>query len=172
MHVLWCILQHPMPHSVLVDGVDWQRLKPAPSKNEYEGIVGLENLLMPSVSLHADLNEAESVFCGCQTTQNDREFGIERVGEFVWHIFENDPSIRPSLVSFRSGSRLRVQDVKLGSVGVDLLLQGRFLSIVPFILSKLVRKRSCVVLSVGKPFPVFLFESKFEFLLSFGILGT
>ena len=77
MHMLRCVLQHPISDAGIGDGVDWESLKTAPSKREDQWIVGLQDLLVPSVTLDTDLNESESVFRGIDASDKDRHLGTE-----------------------------------------------------------------------------------------------
>jgi hypothetical protein len=57
MHVLGRVLEHSISHARVRYAVYWQGLEPPPTHREDEGIIGLENLLVPSMSLDPNLNK-------------------------------------------------------------------------------------------------------------------
>ncbi len=55
--MLWCVLEHPLSHVVVLDAVDGRGLEPPPAEGDDEGIASLEDPLVPAMFLdsHPDV---------------------------------------------------------------------------------------------------------------------
>jgi hypothetical protein len=69
--VLGCILEHTVSSPTVRGTVDWQGLETTPTQGEDQGIVALEDLLMPAVTLDTDLNISETVLGRSESSDDD-----------------------------------------------------------------------------------------------------
>jgi hypothetical protein len=122
VHVFRRVLQHAISCPRVRNGVDGQGLESSPPQGEDQGIVRLEDLLVPPVSLDANLDESETVFGGCEAANNDRVAKIEGAGKFLGHLTKDYSSISASLEALSSCSRHWIEGVEFGTVNVKLFL--------------------------------------------------
>lgn len=49
--MLWCVLEHPLSHIVVLDAVDGRGLEPPPAEGDDEGVASLEDSFVPAMFL-------------------------------------------------------------------------------------------------------------------------
>jgi len=62
VHVLWCVLEVAIAGIVVLYVIDWYCLKASPAQRNNQGVLGLENSIMPPVLLQAHSNTANIGF--------------------------------------------------------------------------------------------------------------
>lgn len=64
MEVFWRVLDHALPHIVVLAAVHGHRLEPAPAHGQDQGIKRLQNALVPAMFLDADSGEPHLLLLG------------------------------------------------------------------------------------------------------------
>ena len=57
--MLWCVLEHPLSHVVVLDAVDGRGLEPPPAEGDDEWVTSLKDPFVPAMFLqpHSDVSE-------------------------------------------------------------------------------------------------------------------
>ena len=124
------------------------------------------------MSLDPNLHIAKPILGWCKPSYDDRISGIEGSGKLVGDFVQHNASIGSSFESFSSRSCCEVENVKLGTVDVKLLLQHCFLRVVPLVLTDFWLRRLDPAFGIGKSLAIFLLEAQFEFLFPLCILRS
>ena len=177
VHVFGRVLEHAVAHSVLVDAVHGCCLEAAPAQTDDQWIVGLKDLLVPSVTLDADLNEAHALFCGLEAADEEGVSWVVVFDELRRDVVQDESRVGACLVALGAHSGRFVQFLELSPVDVLLLLKQCLLCVVPFILAEFALFVLTVGIAVGvlrvqESLSVFLFETELQFFLATGVLLT
>ncbi|KAI6769396.1 hypothetical protein HG531_010500 [Fusarium graminearum] len=173
VHVLGCVLEHAVTRPRVGSAVNGHGLETTPAKREDKGVVRLQDTLVPSVTLDANLEITEAVFSSRETTNNDGTASIEELDELGGNALKDDLCVFAGAVAFDDRALSLVKVLKLLLVDVELFLNHGLLRFVPIILAKLLDVTtisSGVGLVVQETLTIFLFESHLKFLLSLGVL--
>ncbi|CAI6089869.1 unnamed protein product [Clonostachys chloroleuca] len=173
VHVLGGVLEHAAAGARVRQAVDGHGLEAAPAQGEDEGVVGLEDPLVPAVALDADLDEAEAVLGGGQPPDDDGGPRAEPGDELGGDVLEDDLGVLACAVALDGLALALVQIVELLLVDIELLLDDGLLGVVPFVLAKLLdvaAVASGVGLVVEESVSVFFLEALLQFLLPCRVL--
>ena len=173
VHVFGGILEHAVARARVGDGVDGERLEAAPAQREDEGVVGLEDLLVPAVALDADLDESPAVFGGVEPSYDNGQLGVELVDELGGDAVEDNLGVLAGSVTFYGGSLALVKRREFLLVDVKLFLDHGLLGVVPVVFAEFLYV-AAVFAGVGfvveETVTVFFLETLLEFLFAAGVL--
>ena len=87
--MLWCVFEHPLPHVVVLDAVDWCGLEPPPAKGDDEGVASFEDPLVPAMLLQPHPDVAETPLPWLDSTHYHRVVGIKVLHKFTRHSYKH-----------------------------------------------------------------------------------
>mmetsp|Transcript_17866 Transcript_17866/g.26923 ORF Transcript_17866/g.26923 Transcript_17866/m.26923 type:complete len:261 (+) Transcript_17866:201-983(+) len=113
MHMLRSVLQITVTTILILGRKDWNALEAPPTNAKNEGIIALENLLVPTMFLEPASYQAALRFLRSQSTYNKRHGGVKAINKLGWDAINSHAAVNSLTETLKSEAAALSIDTEL-----------------------------------------------------------